>query len=50
MSGKLNNACSDEVKSAEGILVFHAFAKTTQTTPQMEIDTAKKRLWEILNR
>ena len=38
------------LKSAEGILVFHAFAKKTQTTPQKEIETAKKRLWEILNR
>ena len=31
------------LKSAEGILVFHAFAKRTQTTPQNEIETAKKR-------
>ena len=38
------------LKSAEGILVFHAFAKKTQTTPQKEIETARKRLWEILNR
>lgn len=38
------------LKSAEGILVFHAFAKKSQTTPQSEIETAKKRLWEILNR
>ena len=37
------------MKSAEGILVFHAFAKKTQTTPQNEIETAKKSLWEILN-
>lgn len=37
------------LKSEEGILVFHAFAKKTQTTPQSEIETAKKRLWEILN-
>ncbi len=37
------------LKSAEGILVLHAFAKKTQTTPQSEIETAKKRLWEILN-
>ncbi|MCC6328205.1 MAG: type II toxin-antitoxin system RelE/ParE family toxin [Acidobacteria bacterium] len=37
------------LKSAEGILVFHAFAKKTQTTPQNEIETAKRRLWEILN-
>lgn len=37
------------LKSAEGILVFHAFGKKTQTTPQNEIETAKKRLWEMLN-
>lgn len=37
------------LKSAEGILVFHAFLKKTQTTPQNEIETAKKRLWEMLN-
>lgn len=38
------------LKSAEGILVFHAFTKKTQTTPQNEIKTARKRLWEMLNR
>ncbi len=38
------------LKSADGILVFHAFAKKTQTTPQNEIVTARKRLWEMLNR
>ena len=37
------------VKSAEGILVVHAFAKKTQSTPQNEIDIARKRLWEMLN-
>ena len=37
------------LKSAEGILVFHAFAKKTQTAPQKEIETARKRLWEMLN-
>lgn len=37
------------LKSAEGILVFHAFAKKTQTTPQNEIETTRKRLWEMLN-
>ena len=37
------------VKSAEGILVVHAFAKKTQSTPQNEIETARKRLWEMLN-
>ncbi len=38
------------LKSADGILVFHAFTKKTQTTPQNEIETARKRLWEMLNR
>ncbi|MBK9163103.1 MAG: type II toxin-antitoxin system RelE/ParE family toxin [Acidobacteria bacterium] len=37
------------LKSEEGILVFHAFAKKTQATPQKELETAKKRLWEMLN-
>ncbi len=35
--------------AAEGILVFHAFVKKTQAAPQSEIETAKKRLWEMLN-
>ncbi|MBX3290808.1 MAG: type II toxin-antitoxin system RelE/ParE family toxin [Acidobacteria bacterium] len=38
------------LKSAKGILVFHAFTKKTQTTPQSEIETGRKRLWEMLNR
>lgn len=37
------------LKSSEGILVFHAFAKKTQSTPQNEIETARKRLWEMLS-
>ena len=37
------------LKSAEGILVFHAFVKKTQATPQNEIETARKRLWEMLD-
>lgn len=36
------------VKSQDGILVFHAFTKKTQKTPQSEIETAKKRLKEML--
>jgi len=31
------------------VLVFHAFAKKTQQTPQSEIKVAKKRLKELLN-
>jgi len=38
------------LKSAKGILVFHAFTKKTQATPQREIKLGKKRLWEMLNR
>jgi len=37
------------LKSAEGIMVFHAFVKKTQATPQGEIVIARKRLWEMLN-
>lgn len=36
------------VRSAQGILVFHAFAKKTQTTPAHELILAKKRLRELL--
>ncbi len=35
--------------SARGVLVFHAFVKKTQQTPQVEIDLAKKRLRELLD-
>lgn len=38
------------LKSQKGILVFHAFTKKTQATPQSEIEIARKRLWEMLNR
>lgn len=31
------------------IIVFHAFIKKTQKTPQKEIKTAKKRLKEVLD-
>lgn len=37
------------VKSERAILVFHAFAKKTQKTPQVEIDLGRKRLTEMLN-
>ena len=37
------------LKSEKGILVFHAFTKKTQATPQNEIETARKRLWEMLS-
>ena len=31
------------------IIVFHAFIKKTNKTPKKEIETAKKRLKEVLN-
>lgn len=31
------------------VLIFHAFTKKTQKTPQREIELGKKRLKEILN-
>lgn len=34
---------------AEGIIVFHAFMKKTQQTPDSEIDLGRKRLKEILD-
>ena len=33
--------------SAEGILVFHAFVKKTQKTPEAELRLARKRLKEM---
>lgn len=35
--------------SAPGVLVFHAFAKKTQRTPQLEIELSRKRLKELLD-
>jgi phage-related protein len=35
--------------SAQGVLVFHAFAKKAQRTPQLEIETGRKRLKELLD-
>ncbi len=32
------------IESEDGILVFHAFKKKTEQTPQKEIETAQKRL------
>jgi phage-related protein len=37
------------VRSASGILVFHAFVKKSQATPKHEIELGKKRLKEMLN-
>ncbi|HSR07703.1 MAG TPA: type II toxin-antitoxin system RelE/ParE family toxin [Bryobacteraceae bacterium] len=34
---------------ADGIIVFHAFVKKTQQTPDSEIDLGRKRLKEILD-
>jgi phage-related protein len=36
-------------KSDRGILVFHAFMKKTQRTPELEIQLAQKRLKDLLN-
>lgn len=36
-------------KIAEYILIFHAFVKKTQRTPNREIEIAKKRLKEMLH-
>jgi phage-related protein len=36
-------------KDKRGILIFHAFTKKTQRTPEHEIELAQKRLKEILN-
>jgi len=35
-------------KAEDAILVFHLFKKKTEQTPKSEIETAKKRLKEIL--
>jgi phage-related protein len=36
-------------QSSRGILVFHAFVKKTQTTPERELDLARARLKELLD-
>jgi phage-related protein len=35
-------------KFATGVLVFHAFIKKTRTTPQHEIELARKRLKDLI--
>ena len=37
------------LRLADSILIFHAFAKTTQKTPTHEIALARKRLKEMLD-
>lgn len=37
------------VKSARGILVFHAFVKKNRAAPQQEIELGRKRLKELLD-
>jgi phage-related protein len=34
---------------ADEILIFHAFIKKTEKTPQNEIDVARKRMKELLD-
>ena len=36
------------VKVVDAVLIFHAFVKKTQKTPDREIDLGKKRLKEML--
>ncbi len=36
------------VKSSRGVIVFHAFEKRTQKTPQREIELGQRRLREML--
>ena len=36
------------VKVVDAVLIFHAFAKKTQKTPNREIELGKKRLKEML--
>ena len=36
------------LKSEQGILVFHAFTKKTQQTPQNEMELGRRRLKEML--
>ncbi len=37
------------VRSGRGILVFHAFVKKSQATPEYEIRLGRKRLKELLD-
>jgi phage-related protein len=36
-------------QSTRGILIFHAFAKKNQATPQRELELAARRLKDLLN-
>jgi phage-related protein len=36
------------VKVADAVIVFHAFAKKTQKTPDRDIELGRKRLKEML--
>jgi phage-related protein len=36
--------------SSRGVLVFHAFVKKTRRTPPLEIELARRRLKELLDR
>ncbi len=36
-------------KHSSGILIFHAFTKKTQKTPDREIDVGRKRLRELID-
>lgn len=40
---------AEEIRIKDRILIFHAFQKKTQKTPQVEIRTAKNRLKELLD-
>lgn len=37
------------LKSAKGVLVFHAFAKKARKTPTQEVELGRKRLQELLH-
>ena len=37
------------LESSRGVIVFHAFVKKSQKTPQKEIEIGRKRLKELLN-
>jgi phage-related protein len=37
------------VRSARGVLVFHAFVKKRRATPLPEMNIGRKRLKELLN-
>ncbi len=37
------------IKSARGVLIFHAFVKQSRATPLPEMNIGRKRLKELLN-